>query len=94
MHVDITTDVHICIVAMCLSSINKRKDKKEKIYVYIFDYIPTEFLLHFEDATYSVNEGMNISVCFILENPPPPEAGFEFQFNVTVLSSDGSARGK
>ena len=58
-----------------------------------FIYVPTEYMLQFEEDSYTVNEGMNIDVCFVVENPPPPKAGFEFQFDVTVVSSDGSARG-
>ena len=34
---------------------------------------------------------MNIDVCFVVKNPPPPKT--EFQFDVTVVSSDGSAQG-
>lgn len=50
-------------------------------------------MLQFEKATHTGTEGMNISVCFILQNPPPFSVGFEFQFNITVTSSDESAKG-
>ena len=49
--------------------------------------------LHFEASTYSVTEGMNISVCFMVKDPPPSQADFQYQFNIIISSNEESAQG-
>ena len=56
-------------------------------------YVLAVITLHFEASTYSVNEGMSVSVCFMVEDPPPSQADFQFQFNVIITSSEESAQG-
>ena len=40
-----------------------------------------------------MNEGSNISVCLVVENPPSMMIGFHSPFKIIVQSTNGTARG-
>ena len=54
--------------------------------------LPSDYIYVPAQSTYTVPEGEQREVSFVLDNPPP-DGVFEFDYNVVLSTTDGSATG-
>ena len=54
--------------------------------------LPSDYIYVPAQSTYTVPEGEQTEVSFVLDNPPP-DGVFEFDYNVVLSTADGSATG-